>query len=201
MFIRHRDTRRDWAIAPFYYKYNSNPPEEVYYDIHVSITNVFIGKYRRDHELTPAGSKQKRANGTNWPLLRYADVLLMAAEAENEVNGPTSKALQYINEVRARAQAPLFTDISSKEEFRTILHDERSRELCFEGLRKQDLKRWGIMIPTMKELSDYVRQTCTHSVILSRSVLPLDNVNEKFFYYDSTTISNSDSFYSPITTH
>ena len=104
------DTRRDWAIAPFTYAYNSNPPTKVYVNNNTA-TERFIGKFRREYELTPFASQQKRANPTNWPLLRYSDVLLMAAEAENEVNGPTAKALQYLNEVRARANASLITKV------------------------------------------------------------------------------------------
>ena len=176
------DTRRDWAIAPFTYQGN-NTLIKVPFDTTLVYNNRNIGKYRREYELTPAGSKQKRANGTNWPLLRYSDILLMAAEAENELNGPTVKALQYLNTVRARAQASLFMDIPSKEAFRTILQDERSRELCFEGFRKQDLKRWKIMIPTMKALAVYVRQTCPNSTIIGRACLPLDNVTEQHYYF------------------
>ncbi|MGV8093942.1 MAG: RagB/SusD family nutrient uptake outer membrane protein [Mangrovibacterium sp.] len=174
------DTRRDWAIAPFYYK--SNTSEKVFID-NSAVYDRYIGKYRREYELTPAESKQKRANGTNYPLLRYPDVLLMAAEAENEVNGPTAKAHQYLNEVRTRAHAPIYTGISGKDEFRTIIQDERSRELCFEGLRKMDLKRWGIMIPVMKALSVYIKATYTNATSKERASKACDNVSEQHYYF------------------
>lgn len=177
------DLRRDWAIAPFSYKWKTNPPEKVYYDTTIVNMNVNIGKYRREYELTPAESKQKRATGTNCPLLRYSDVLLMAAEAENEVNGPTTKALQYLNEVRLRANASEITGISGKEEFRQIIQDERSRELCFEGLRRMDLIRWGLLIPTMKNLAIYVRETYTNATLRDRCVVPCDNIEEKHLYF------------------
>ena len=177
------DTRRDWAIAPFTYVYNSKPPIKTYWDTTQVILQRYIGKYRREFELTPIASQQKRANGTNFPLLRYSDVLLMAAEAENEVNGPTAKAFQYLNTVRSRAHATLISDAASKDAFRTIIQDERSRELCFEGLRKQDLKRWGIMISGMKALAVYTRQTFTsNATILGRAVLACDNITEQHFY-------------------
>ncbi|PWJ57748.1 putative outer membrane starch-binding protein [Dyadobacter jejuensis] len=175
------DTRRDWAIAPYDFVYNSNPPEKRYFDSTKATNSRYIGKYRREYELS--ANKQKRANGTNYPLLRYADVLLMAAEAENEVNGPSLKALGYLNQVRERAQAPLISDVASKDTFRKILQDERSLELCFEGLRKQDLKRWGILIPTMKDLAKYIRDTETNATIVTRATLPLDNVTEQHYYY------------------
>ena len=177
------DKRRDWAIAPFSYKYNSNPPEKVYFDTTKLNMSQNIGKYRREYELTPSGSQQKRANCTNQPLLRYADVLLMAAEAENEVNGPTGKALQYLNEVRSRANASLISAVSDKETFRKIIQDERTLELCFEGVRKQDLKRWGILIPTMKDLAVFIRQTYTNATNVQRATLACDNMTEQFFYY------------------
>lgn len=176
------DVRRDWAIAPFYYQ-GTNTLTKVYHDTTKVISNRSIGKYRREYELTPAESKQKRANGTNYPILRYSDVLLMAAEAENEVNGSTVKALQYLNEVRIRAHAPIYTAVSGKEEFRGIIQDERSRELCFEGLRKMDLRRWGIMIPVMKNLAAFIRQTETNTTMITRSALACDNVSEQHYYF------------------
>lgn len=176
------DVRRDWAIAPFSYYYNSTPPLKVVFNTNV-VNTPNIGKFRREYELTPVASQQKRANGTNWPLLRYAEVLLMAAEAENEINGPTAKAFQYLNEVRKRAKAPLIEGVSGKEDFRTIIQDERSRELCFEGLRKMDLKRWEIMIPTMRNLATYIRQIGPNATYISRAVVACDNVSEQHYYF------------------
>lgn len=176
------DTRRDWAIAPFNYKYNSNPPVKVFYD-NTKILDRHIGKFRREYELTPLQSQQKRANPTNWPLLRYSDVLLMAAEAENEVNGPTAKALQYLNEVRARANASLITTVAGKEGFREVLQEERSRELCFEGLRKMDLRRWGILVPRMKEVLNYVQTTYTNATSKTRASVPGTNISEQHLYF------------------
>jgi hypothetical protein len=176
------DTRRDWAIAPFSYKYNSKPPEKVFYD-NTKILDRHIGKFRREYELTPFESQQKRATPTNWPLLRYSDILLMAAEAENEVNGPTAKALQYLNEVRARANASLITSVAGKEGFRHILQEERSMELCFEGLRKMDLRRWGILVPRMKEVVAYVQSTYTNATSKTRASVPGTNISEQHLYF------------------
>src|SRR5690606_3668299 len=93
----NQDERRDWSIAPFRYSGES----KVYWGSH-QIYNRNCGKWRREHEtLLP-----KTNNGTpqNFPLLRYSDVLLMFAEAENFLNGPTTAAHDALNKVRARAK-------------------------------------------------------------------------------------------------
>ena len=88
--------------------------------------------------------KKKNYTSENYPLLRYADVLLMLAEAENEANqGPTTSAYEAINEVRERAGIDPLKNLSYSD-FQQAVRDERARELCFESLRKYDLVRWGI---------------------------------------------------------
>ncbi|MEM0932548.1 MAG: RagB/SusD family nutrient uptake outer membrane protein [Bacteroidota bacterium] len=80
----------------------------------------------------------------DFPYLRYADVLLMIAEAENAINGPTAKAYSAINEVRRRAYGNTANDLISglsQQDFLLAVLEERRRELCFEGHRKDDLIR------------------------------------------------------------
>lgn len=80
---------------------------------------------------------------TNYPLIRYADVLLMYAEAQNEVNnGPNTEAYWAVNKVRTRAGLEPLSDLS-KEEFFEALVAERFHELWFENIRWFDLKRWN----------------------------------------------------------
>ncbi|ANE50728.1 RagB/SusD family nutrient uptake outer membrane protein [Flavisolibacter tropicus] len=81
--------------------------------------------------------------GTNWRLIRYADVLLMAAEAYNKA-GNDGKALPYINMVRQRpgTALPALTGVAGTALFDAIVK-ERQLELAFEGVRFQDLVRWG----------------------------------------------------------
>jgi hypothetical protein len=99
------DLRRDWCIAP--YSYSTTPtattPFSYNYFTGSQVFNRFDGKFRREYEITPSASKNKNNTVVNWPVLRYADVLLMQAEAENEVNGPTSVSYNAINQVRRRA--------------------------------------------------------------------------------------------------
>ena len=94
-----------------------------------------------------ASSHISDANYTNsnWYLLRYSDVLLLYAEALNELNRkPVDDAYEAVNMVRRRAGLSDLKTGMSYEDFRQAVRDERSYELCFEGHRKQDLIRWGI---------------------------------------------------------
>jgi hypothetical protein len=78
----------------------------------------------------------------NFRITRYADVLLMAAEAYNRKSAPDdNKALGYINQVRQRAQLPNLTSTGSQ--LFADLKTERRLELAFEFVRFQDLVRWG----------------------------------------------------------
>lgn len=94
---------------------------------------TYVTKYNYSHTIV------NRTN-TNWPILRYADVLLMLAEAINEQSGPTGEALGYLNQVRKRAG---LADLSGldKTTLRTAVLKERRVELAFENQRWFDLKR------------------------------------------------------------
>ena len=89
-------------------------------------------------------------HGKDFVVFRLADIYLMAAESENELNGPAN-AYQYINKVRERAFEP-DKPLSglSQQQFREALYDERKWELAGEGHRKMDLIRWGILLDIVK---------------------------------------------------
>jgi hypothetical protein len=78
---------------------------------------------------------------TNVTLLRYAEVLLIHAEAENEVNGPTEKAYKSLNRIRSRAGLPDLTPGLTKDQFRDSLYLDRELELVYEYQRWFDLIR------------------------------------------------------------
>ena len=92
-----------------------------------------------------------------YPFIRLAEVYLIYAEAKNEVDGPGSDALTYLNLVRTRSSATPYTylggtsfDISTADDFRSIVIEERARELAFEnGDRRNDLLRWGLYLDAM----------------------------------------------------
>ena len=82
----------------------------------------------------------------NYTYMRYSEVLLIYAEAVNELNGPTDDAYAKIDEVRARAGIDLLKDIAphlTKDEFREYVFEERRKEFFYEGNRWFDLTRRG----------------------------------------------------------
>ncbi|MFC3197716.1 RagB/SusD family nutrient uptake outer membrane protein [Parapedobacter deserti] len=259
------DLRRDWAIAPYSYQGNNTlikvpwTPNQLY--------ERRIGKFRREYELTT--NKINNYNSTNYPVIRYSDVLLMAAEAEYEAEAqqnPSEFAKKCVNEVRQRAYgsgktiksftiinggagyttAPIITvsggvdavgidpvkatavvqdgrvtaveiisrgtfytgtptvtltggdgngaiitaNLSSTDDsdltpadlsdFRKVIQDERSRELCFEGLRRMDLIRWGIFVPTLKAVANHI--TLNAPTSLRNAADAGNNVTDKYIY-------------------
>jgi hypothetical protein len=98
----------------------------------------------RTSETNTSGSVTPELNyGVNWRLIRWADVLLMAAEALNEDNKP-GLAVVEINKVRFRAGLPLLDLGISQTDLRAAIIVERQLELAFEGSRFWDLVRWDL---------------------------------------------------------
>jgi len=87
-----------------------------------------------------------------YPLLRYSEVILMVAEAENEINGPNTAAYTALNAIRARVSASGAPTGMSQEQFRSFVLAERAREFALEGIRRFDLQRWGIYLPVMNKI-------------------------------------------------
>ena len=160
------DKRRDWVMAPF--RYVGDPAVITNWSTS-QVIDRYCGKYRRVYEVISPRNAAKTP--INYPLLRYADVLLMFAEADNEVSGgPTPEAYEAINRVRRRGAGLPVTipdpsvDLSSLDKiaFFDELCNERSRELAFESLRKNDLIRWNIFLPRMKSvLAEVIGSTTT----------------------------------------
>lgn len=264
------DLRRDWAIAPYRWLNDVATTNTKVLWLSTEIFNRYPGKWRREYELQ--AQRITNYNSTNGPILRYSDVLLMDAEAENEVNGPTQKALDMVNTVRERAygnnkglktitltnggsgyttaptititgagstnmagvlpasatatisggkvtaitvvdrgtffnSAPTVTitggggtgatavavlstkadadllpaQYSSKDVLRTTIQEERARELCFEGTRRNDLIRWGILVSTMKDLANEINLTGPAGY--KSASLAGTNISEKYIYF------------------
>ncbi len=160
----HIDRRRDWAVSPFTLSAKGVKTA-------IKPTTYYIrncAKWRREYELDRP--MNKNYTPIRFPMLRYADVLLMLAEADNAVNnGPTAVAYDAINQVRRRGYgtdprvANPIADLTglSQASFLQAIQDERARELCFEGLRKPDLIRWGIFLTTMQEASAEIKARAT----------------------------------------
>lgn len=78
-------------------------------------------------------------------ILRYAEVLMMIAEAENEANGPTPKVYDAVNQIRVRSGQPELPTGLTREQMRERIRNEWRVEFVFEGHRYFQLKRWKLM--------------------------------------------------------
>jgi starch-binding outer membrane protein, SusD/RagB family len=115
---------------------------------------------------------------TNFPVVRYADVLLMYAEILNEQNGPTGEATTILNRIRTFAKAPTLAP-KTQAEFRLAMEQERRFEFAAEGLRWHDLVRTGRAIEVMNAFAQ------TYSIKLAKPInendlifpLPLNEMN------------------------
>lgn len=149
------DTRRDVTCAP--YNLVANTPDGAnLVKTGQAITAICDGKYRRDWAtpIVPVASYGTQYLSLKWQLIRYSDVLLMFAEAENEINGTTAAAYNAINQVRRRGYGKPITAVDatvdlpaglSKPDFFKAIVRERSLELGGEGVRKYDLIRWNLL--------------------------------------------------------
>lgn len=86
--------------------------------------------------------------GNDFPVIRYADILLTKAESRNELQGPTQESIDLINSIRAKAGVKLLvlSDFPTKESLRNHILVERGWEFFSEELRRQDLIRHGKFI-------------------------------------------------------
>lgn len=149
--IENRDPRLD--MSAFY-------QQLVMGDVEQPVTGVLPTGYglkkfvTRDKTQYPIGYNTR--SDQDWVHFRYAEILLAIAEAENEVNGPTQKAYDAINSIRARKgvdMPPLPTGLNQTQMREKIRH-ERRIELAFEGHRYFDLKRWRIIGEIMNNFDE-----------------------------------------------
>lgn len=117
------------------------------YTDYETVKRPHIAKY---FEKPGNSNGEARYSDHNYAAYRYAEVLLTAAEALNEISGPTDEALDYVNQIRERARnwAGTITDYPadvqagiSKDDFRDLVLDERRLELSFEFKRWFDIQR------------------------------------------------------------
>ncbi|TYA74764.1 RagB/SusD family nutrient uptake outer membrane protein [Seonamhaeicola marinus] len=107
-------------------------------DGNASITGYLVRKF-----VDPSlGFAPGRLGKTAWQEIRFAEVLLIFAEAENESNGPTAAVYDAVNRIRARAAIPALPAGLSQSEMRDRIRHERRIELVFENHRWFDLIRW-----------------------------------------------------------
>ena len=120
--------------------------------------------------------------GINLRMMRYSDVLLRAAECENEVNGPTQQAIDWINQVRERASLKdlSLSDFDTKDKlFEQIANVERPKEFGCEYGRGYDLIRWGFFydqgrLAQLKEHGTFRRSPYKAKEAVSYSLVGVD---------------------------
>lgn len=132
------DTRRNAFITQYY-----NTSGAL---IQLGTDDIRNFKFKEDLTATGANS------GNDFPVIRYADILLSRAEALNELNGPTAESISLVNEIRAKAGITplLLTDFASKDALRTAIFQERTWEFVVEELHRQDQIREGTFISLAK---------------------------------------------------
>lgn len=179
------DLRRDWTVAPYRFVTGGGSVVRSPWT-GTQIYERSNGKWRREYESTVP--RNKDFNGTNWPILRYSDILLMFAEAENKINnGPTAAAYEALNQVRRRGYgkpvsvADPAVDAApglSAADFHQLIMDERLREFAFEGIRKHDLVRWGVY-PDVMQLQADIYETDMPSTLRTAGVRQARNVTQR----------------------
>jgi hypothetical protein len=191
------DLRRDVTCAA--YNVNADGATKV----GQAITAINDGKYRRDWTSNPsiAPTDAVQYLSLKWQIIRYADVLLMNAEAENQLNGPTAAAYNSINQVRRRgygksistpdATVDLPAGLSQADFFKAIVK-ERSLELGGEGIRKYDLIRWNLLATT-------IANTKATLLAMSNLTAPWNTLPTSMYFKTNSTADDkaawSNSFY------
>ena len=191
------DTRRDVTCA--IYNVNADGVTKT----GQTITAINDGKYRRDWITNPSilPTDAVQYLSLKWQIIRYSDVLLMFAEAENEISGPTAAAYNAINQVRRRGYGKSITtpdatvDLPaglSKAAFFDAIVKERSLELGGEGIRKYDLIRWNL-------LASKLATTKTELLNMSNRVGNYANLPQSMYFKTPSTAEDvtlwSNSFY------
>lgn len=138
-----------------------------------AITGIAVGKWSRMMMTSEPGASSSKGTGINWTLMRYAEVLLTLAEAENELNGPTDLAKDQLKKVRARAFAAedkaekvdaYVNALTTPDDFRNAVINERAWEFGGEALRKYDLVRWNVYGKKIVETKEMLTQMGRSSV-------------------------------------
>ena len=148
--FRNNDKRREFVNGLWYYSYYTNSDGNLADSVYIrNDYTVHNNKWSKlwTSEGSALGSITTGATGINYPYMRYTDVLLMYAEAANELSGgPTDKAVNCLTQVHSRAfddGDPEFIAkaITSKEAFQKAVLDERKWEFAGENSRWRDLVR------------------------------------------------------------
>jgi starch-binding outer membrane protein, SusD/RagB family len=198
------DLRRDVCITRVSYSSETD-------QVALGVTSLAVGKWNRLLLKAAPGAASSKGTGINWPVLRYADVLLMYAEAENELNGPTAAAKNALKKVRKRAFTPAnhaakvddyVNNLNDKVTFFNAIVDERAWELGGEGVRRFDLIRWnnfGQKIVQTKKTLDNMGKAALGLELDNPEVAQYATLAKKIYYYKSVDgkITFLNDYYEP----
>ncbi len=225
------DVRRDVTFVPF------EVVRDIYGRGHAS-NSIYDGKFRRDWitspsyyqssgvttgtnpvTLTPLSNNNIQNFQLNWPLIRFADVLLMYAEADNEISGvPTPAAVAAWKEVSLRGHSGNAALVpippTEKDGFFKLLIKERALEFGGEGIRKWDLIRWNLLGTALSETKANLTRFAAGTAMQNLSYMaPLPtycltaNLPKFMYYYQNGLADNpapnitgkiwANSFYTP----
>ena len=147
------------------------------YQKHNQIGTYYLGKYRFEW-MADGRSLSSTDDGVDFPVLRYADVLLMFAEAaiggisgDVPANNTGLDPLAQVNKLRNRAGVKPYDELNMEN-----IMQERAFELCGEYVRKYDLMRWGNLKEKMVENQNLIRQMAVQS---SRNAM---NIGDSIYY-------------------
>ncbi|MDX2048823.1 MAG: RagB/SusD family nutrient uptake outer membrane protein [Chitinophagaceae bacterium] len=179
------DTRRDVTIT--YYSIPAPGTDGVNYK-RATTAVMTTGKYRIDWRSPTLGSPGSNPinKGLQWVLIRFSDVLLMYAEAANEINsGPTPEAITAFEEVRKRGfrgnTGLIGITPTDKAGFFNAIVNERFLEFGNEAIRKYDLLRWNL-------LETKINEARANLVKLRDRVAPYNNVPQYIYYKNGGTV-------------
>jgi starch-binding outer membrane protein, SusD/RagB family len=166
------DTRRDITLTHYQVTSATNIKSQR------RLGELNTGKYRRDWRV-PLLPGTVLNVGYNWSVIRFSDVLLMYAEAVNEINnGPDAAAILAFEEVRKRGYrgntALIGITPTSKAAFFDAIVNERFLEFGHEGIRKYDLLRWNLLSTKIAEARNKIQQ-------IRDRVAPYNNVPQYIY--------------------
>lgn len=203
MSFDHADLRRDVTCAP--YELNTAASTQTMKN---APWGIYVAKWD-PRKMTDAwrnmnlGVETKTGYGINWIVMRYSDILLMYAEAVNELQGPDGAgtcgmtARKALTEVRKRAfpteaQAEKVDQyvaaLNGKEDFFNAIVDERAWEFGGEAIRKYDLIRWGLLIDKTVEMLDSYRNAIQNDEYVRELYYQVDPDAEEWYRVDYSTV-------------
>ena len=192
------DTRRDVTITHYQVTSSTNIKSQR------RLGELNTGKYRRDWRV-PLLPGTVLNPGYNWVLIRFSDVLLMYAEAVNEINnGPNAAAIAAFEEVRKRAykgnESLIGITPTTKAGFFDAIVNERFLEFGHEAIRKYDLLRWNLLATKIADARTKIQQIRDMTgpyTYVPDSIWYKNNGEEIQFYAGVGAPANAQPFWRP----